>query len=290
MDLPFVGSDALDRGHVANKHQLRTRYRALFPDVYLTSAVPVPTLRQRTMAAWLWSGSSGVVAGLAAAALHGSKWVDDDEPIELVCRNARTPAGLVARRDTLAPGEVTRLGRMHVTTPERTAFDLARLRAEADAVARLDALCNATGLTVAGVRNLARNHRGVRGIRRVGPVLDLVDPGAQSPRETWLRLLLLRAGFPSPRTQLPVFHGGGRRPRYYLDLAWEEVMVAAEYDGDQHRADRERYGADIKRLEALTAMGWTMIRVVSGDRPADIVDRVRAAWAARSTTGAPSVR
>jgi hypothetical protein len=28
-------------------------------------------------------------------------------------------------------------------------------------------------------------------------------PGAQSPKETWLRLLLIQAGLPRPQTQIP---------------------------------------------------------------------------------------
>ena len=33
--MPFIGSEALRDGVVANKHQLRKRFRALYPDVYL---------------------------------------------------------------------------------------------------------------------------------------------------------------------------------------------------------------------------------------------------------------
>ncbi len=35
-----------------------------------------------------------------------------------------------------------------------------------------------------------------------------MDAGAQSPKETWLRLLLIDAGFPRPQTQIPVFDNG----------------------------------------------------------------------------------
>ena len=67
---------------------------------------------------------------------------------------------------------------------------------------------------------------------------DLVDEGAQSPKETWLRLLLIEAGFPRPQTQIPVLAPDGY-PRYYLDMGWPEFMVAVEYDGEQHRTDTE---------------------------------------------------
>jgi hypothetical protein len=71
MDEPFIGSEALRDGTVANKHQLRTAFCALYPDVDLPVGVS-PTLAQRTAAAWLWTRRRGVIAGLAASAMHGS--------------------------------------------------------------------------------------------------------------------------------------------------------------------------------------------------------------------------
>src|SRR6185312_11553858 len=57
----------------------------------------------------------------------------------------------------------------------------------------------------------ARRSRQCRPLRTA---LDLFDPGAQSPRETWLRFLLIREGFSPPRTQIPVLSPDGLR-RYY---------------------------------------------------------------------------
>jgi len=70
---PFIGSEALAAGRL-NRHGLRTHYRAVYPDVYVPGQLSL-RLDQRTIAAWLWSGRRGVVAGAAAAALHGAKWV-----------------------------------------------------------------------------------------------------------------------------------------------------------------------------------------------------------------------
>ena len=111
--------------------------------------------------------------------------------------------------------------------------------------------------------------------------LELIDGGAQSPKETWLRLLLLRAGFPPPRTQIPVRNEWGWAEAY-LDLGWEDIKVAAEYDGDHHRSSRTQYVKDIRRLEMLERRGWIVIRVVAEDGVAHIVDRVRRARASRA--------
>lgn len=271
---PFVGSEALSRG-VLKRHQLRAGFRAVFPDVYIRKDDPL-ALRQRAAAAWLWSHRQGVVAGLTAAALQGSKWVPDDAPIELIWPNARPPRGVQTYDMRLCAQEYRLLAGLPVTTPERTAFDLGRQPPIGAAVARLDALARATGIAPADVADIAGRHRGARGLRQLERVLGLVDPGAQSPKETWLRLLLIRAGLPRPRTQIPVLgHDGG--PAYYLDMGWEDVMVAVEYDGEQHRVDRWQYARDVRRLEELSRLGWIVIRVIAGDRPADIVSRVREA-------------
>lgn len=257
---PFVGSEALAAGAL-NWYELRKHYRAIMPNVYLEKRVE-PSLRQRVAAAWLWSGRQAVIGGVAAAALHGAHWVDDDVPVELIWRNARPPRGVLTRHQLLLDGETQRLGSLTVSTPERTAFDLGRRGTVGQAVARLDALARATDFKVGDVEDLAARHPHTRGLRQLEAALDLTDPGAQSPKETWLRLLLISAGFPRPRTQIPV-PGSDGYPRYFLDMGWEHIMLAVEYDGDQHRTDRPQFVKDVERLEYIRSVGWTHIRVLA---------------------------
>jgi len=82
----------------------------------------VLTLEDRTIAAWLWSGREGVVKGLAASAMLGAKWVDDDIPIELNFGNHRPPTGVTTRNDTLLEPEIARYRGMAVTTTPGTSF------------------------------------------------------------------------------------------------------------------------------------------------------------------------
>lgn len=274
---PFIGSRALADG-VVTRHQLRTQYRAVFPNVSLPTGVQ-PSLMQRTVAAWLWSRRQGTIAGAAAAALHGARWIPDDVLIELVHSNARAPRGVLTRRERLLDGEVQTIGGRLVTTPERTAFDIGRRGAVRSAVARLDSLARATGFKIDEVLAIVECHRGSPGLRRLETALELVDAGAQSPRESYLRLLLIDAGFPRPQRQIPVLGADGI-PIAYLDLGWPELMVAVEYDGDQHHSDRRQFVKDIERLEKLERMGWIIVRVVAENRPAAIVQRVRDALAA----------
>jgi Protein of unknown function (DUF559) len=269
----FLGSEAVRQGELS-PYQLRSRFRSIYPDVYL-AAYSTPSLRQRSEAAWLRSGRRGVLAGLAAAAWHGSDWIDDDVPVELIWRNPHPPIGIVTRNQRIRDDEVTRVAGLPVTTVVRTAYDLGRLLPRGVAIARLDALARASPFSIEDVRLLIRRRTGARGLRQLRAALPLVDGGAASPKETWLRLLLIDAGLPAPTTQIPVHERW--RLVAVLDMGWETYKVAVEYDGDQHRTSRQQYVKDHRRLRTLEAMGWIVVRVIAEDRPADIVRRVRTA-------------
>src|SRR5262249_40835467 len=146
---PFIGSEAIADGAL-REHQLRARYRAVFPNVYAADG-PELTLHQRARAAWLWSQRRGVLMGLTAAGLHGAKWIDDDLPIELVASNARPPRGMRTHDLRICDEERMLLGDLPVTNPQRTAFDIGRRHPTRSTVARLDALLRATGIGLADV-------------------------------------------------------------------------------------------------------------------------------------------
>ena len=275
MPVPFLGSEAVASGRV-RKHELRGAFTAVFPDVYIPRGSEM-SQRERATAAWLWSRRDGVLAGLTASVLHGARYVEDSRPIELISPNRRPPRGIRTHKATLGTDESTVRWGLPMTTPERTAFDLGRSGGLGAAVARLDALGNATGLSAAAVRDVAQRHKGARGVRQLDDVLDRYDAGAQSPWETWLRLLLIEEGFPRPRTQIPVVSADGRR-RYYLDMGWEELKLAVEYDGDQHRVDPVQFAHDIARAEDLDELEWTLVRVVKRNTVDDIVRRVSRAY------------
>jgi hypothetical protein len=132
--------------------------------------------------------------------------------------------------DRIEEDEICVIDGMRVTTPARTALDLASRYPTGIAVAAIDALAQATDLKIADIELLMQRYRGRRGIRSARTAVDLVDGGAQSPKETWLRLLLIRAGFPRPQTQIPVRDEFGRIIAY-LDLdgttSWSPLSTTA---------------------------------------------------------------
>lgn len=278
----FLGSDAV-AGGALTRGQLRWNYRRIHHNVYLPKNAS-RSLRDNISGAWLWSGNRGIVAGRAAAALHGAKWVDEFTPIEIIGPLNHPPPGIIVRRERIGTEDVVDLDGLPVTSLARTAFDLARHLPRGLAVSHLDALSAATGVTAAEVTPLIANHRGARGVRSCRTALSLMDGGAQSPKESWLRLVLVDAGLPRPATQIRVTDG---RLVAYLDMGWEQQMVAVEYDGEHHRTDRSQYVKDIWRAEMVSRLGWTVIRVINEDRPNLIVQRAREALARRAAPRLP---
>jgi hypothetical protein len=63
-----------------------------------------------------------------------------------------------------------------------------------------------------------------------------------------------------------------------LDMGWDAVKIAADYEGDHHRTDRRRFNQDIRRAEAIAELGWIDVRVTAEDTPGGIIGRVSAAW------------
>ena len=255
-------------------YQLRTRCRRVLQDVYVPKDF-VLTADSRARAAWLWCGGEAVLGRMSAAAVHGTKWLDGNRPAELIRTNRHGPAGLLLHTWELLESETVVVRGMSCTTPERTAFDIGRTLHVDTAVPILDALMRATRLKAANVLVLADGRPGHRGVRRLREAVALADPGAESPQESRLRLLLCRAGVPRPETQIE-FRDDYGAPRIRIDMGWPQWRVAVEYDGVQHWADRRQRSWDIERIAILEAMGWTVIRVSAEmlDRPNVIVERV----------------
>ncbi len=279
MHEPFIGSEALAAGQLT-PYQLRTRFVALHQDVYVGKERPLDPV-MRAKACWLRSRRRGVLTEFSASALHGARWIDPARPAAIIDSNRRPAAGVQVREECIDDDEICVIDGMRVTTPARTAIDLARRHPLNLAVAAIDALGQAVELKPADVELLVDRYQGRRGIGRARAALALFDCGAQSPKETWLRLLVIRAGLPRPQTQIAVRNDWGFVDAY-LDMGWEDVKVAVEYDGDQHRTDRRQYVKDIHRLEMLQRRGWIVVRVIAEDHPSDVLRRVNAALARRA--------
>jgi hypothetical protein len=88
-------------------------------------------------------------------------------------------------------------------------------------------------------------------------LLCLGSGKAESPQESRLRLLVIRAGFPAPVLQHEILNLTGS-VLYRLDLAWPALRIALEYDG--HEAHENRESEDAERDRRMAARGWLVIR------------------------------
>ena len=281
MGEPFIGSEAVAAGTLIKKSALRSQYQAIPGRLRQSGRRTDAALRAH--AGWLWSRRRGVVAGLSAAALHGSKWIDATRDRgHLLHGNRHSCRPKIMAVIALSEDEIAVVDGVPVTTPapNRTRSRMLVSDRRSGRCHRRTRSCRLTSKfpTLSCSRSVIRaaRHHGAAPCARI-----LLMLGAQSPKETWLRLVLVDAGLPRPQTQIPV-HDDFGDVIAYLDMGWEGIKVAVEYDGDQHRNDRRQYNWDIRRLESLERLGWTVVRVVAGDRPADIVRRVRSALARRA--------
>ena len=113
----------------------------------------------------------------------------------------------------------------------------------------------------------------------------LVRSGSESPQESRLRLLIVRAGLPEPETNVDLGDDWFFIGRVDLYLrAWN---VAVEYEGDQHRIDPQIFARDLNRQEAPAASGVLVLRVAKGHlrRPREVARRVLAALVSRGYDG-----
>lgn len=254
----IVATEALATGDLTRRDLMR-RYNKIHRNVYAPAGLELTAL-DRAHAAWLWSGRKAMLAGHSAAALLGVKWIPPDAPVELA--RVRRPAarGIHVYSGHIEDDEVCEINGISCTTAARTAYDLGRRLPLETGVIRIDALLNATKVSIGQVDSIKQRYPGARGIRQLRVTLDLADGGAESPRETRLRLALVQSGIARPVTQIPVTNEWGRVVRR-IDMGWPEWKVGAEYDGEQHWTDPERHAGDIERLEFLAAKGWLIVRV-----------------------------
>lgn len=89
-----------------------------------------------------------------------------------------------------------------------------------------------------------------------------VRPGVRSPRETRLRLLIVRAGLPEPEVNWVLRDGSGARVAE-LDLAYPRWRVAPEYDGRVHADNPAQFAKDADRWDLIRALGWDHVRVLN---------------------------
>ena len=206
MSRPFRGSIAVAAGLLSEKQLRSPTWRQLYRDVYVRSDVEL-THDLWCRAAGLVLPATAVIGGASAAHVHGADVAGRGAPVEVVSsEHMRRRAHMVVLRASLGDGDVANVCGLRVTSPVRTAFDLARGRPLDEAVVAIDALLVRRLVSLADIAAYAdAGHRSWRGVHRLPDVLALAAGGAESPMETRLRLRLVQAGLPAPALQHRVY-------------------------------------------------------------------------------------
>lgn len=174
-------------------------------------------------------------------------------------------------RAPLAPDEVTTLEGLRCTTLARTVVDVARDRDFIEAVMVADAALHA-GLDPEELQRVLARMRRWPGVDAARRVIGFADKRAESPYESWTRVLLDRMGLPTPELQHEVFNAHGELVAR-LDFALLEIKLGIEYDGhgkydELARADLspgQVFAKEKNRDRELVALGWQMLHLDRDD-------------------------
>lgn len=116
--------------------------------------------------------------------------------------------------------------------------------------------------TLEDLAAVVRGHRGRRGAKSLASALPSIRRGPQSPRETLLRLALVRHGLPEPVVQPEILTAEGVR---HPDLGYLEERVLVEYHGDGHRTSRAQWLEDLRRRQLFDDAGYRVFEVAAGE-------------------------
>ncbi|GAA4175025.1 DUF559 domain-containing protein [Gryllotalpicola koreensis] len=198
----------------------------------------------------------------------------------------RAPRGRNVRGHSTSFGTIVTIGDLRVHDPAETWCELAPFLTVDELIQAGDALlsdfrrpplCSPERLASA-VKDYGDRKESVR-LRVALPQLRL---RVWSPRESWVRLILLRSGFPEPELNADIFDELGRRVAIG-DFVYWRFKVLIEYEGEPHDKPKQSI-IDVDRFNELSALGWTIVRIKKHHRPSEISQMVARALSARGWT------
>lgn len=264
----FIGSHAVAEGAVTRRQLQSGLYRRLMRNVYADPGLGADH-RLYARGAMLVMPDNAVLGGRSAAAWYDAPFASAQDPVLVVApvdSTWRGPRGVRVHRREVRPQEVRVIddaeGVLRLTTPLRTAWEIAALESIPTAVGLLDAMVRAEHLGREQLERMVVDGRGRWGSRRVAKVVPLVDGRSQSPPESWVRVACVRAGLPKPVPQFVVRAAG--RWLGEVDLAWPEHRLIVEYEGPHH-FDELQIRKDDRRYARFVAAGWRVIRLSAVD-------------------------
>ncbi|MGY1715935.1 hypothetical protein ACI78R_15840 [Geodermatophilus sp. SYSU D01106] len=184
--------------------------------------------------------------------------------------------------------EVVHVRGFAVTSPARTAVDLARALSFEQAVVLLDAALAAGRCTAGELAEALDRSHGRPGVRSAARAVSFADRRSESVGESRSRVLLDRLGLQPTGLQHTVHTTDGVRIGR-TDFVWEHRRVVGEFDGRVKYGRLLRPGQDPgdavfeekRREDAIRDEGWGVVRWTWGElgNPVRLGERVRRALA-----------
>ncbi len=191
----------------------------------------------------------------------------------------RSVGNVRVHRADLPEGHTAMQGHLLVTSPARTALDIARTASLPQALICIDAVMRSRvigstpphlnpRLAVRDPRMRASAREELEslladmqrwpGISVARRAVSLGDPAAESPLESESRGVFAESLLPLPECGVPVEGADGQV--YWVDMLWREQRVIGECDGAMKYADPQALYREKLRQEALERAGWRVIR------------------------------
>lgn len=274
---PFTLAQARDCG--IDRHVLAgRRFRRLFSGVYVCADTPLD-LNAWLEAAFLIAPPDSIATGLTGLRCRG---------IDI---GPRWPLHLATTSDTRVRRPRIRINRLATLPPNdgRLATPPGCFVAACGYVDLLDAVTIGDWLLHRGVARadldaaVAASHgHGVTLARRA---MTLVRERVESPRETYVRLMLVLAGLPEPKCNPNLGSSAAFIGR--ADLAYLAYRLIVEYDGRFHGEEEDNWDDDLDRVDDFADAEWAHIRVTARRlrRPRAMVMRIYRRLTQRGFTG-----
>ena len=264
---PFTVAEA----RTAGLGRRRTRALDLVSPCYgvrATAATPDSSLKRVHALAAV---TGAIVSHLSAAVLWGfplPQALENLAVIHLTSRPGQRAVrhkNVVGHQQALEPEEIVTGVRVSCTSPLRTWFDLAGILSLDEMVVAGDFLLRRRNplTTIDTLDAYLARKQGKAGYRSAMRARSLISAGTDSPKETELRLLLIRHGLPEPGINVPMFDETGgwiQDP----DLSYEQERIAIQYDGGHHLLPAQIF-SDRRRDKAFEAAGWTVLVLTKDD-------------------------
>lgn len=246
----------------------------------------------RTSAVARTAGTDVVLSHITAALVHGAPtWDLPLTDVHLTRRDGRAgrrEAGVRQHRSALGEDDVTTVNGWTVTSPARTACDVATLTDVEHTKVIMDDLLHRGLTTHEELVSALKSALHTPGSLGTDLAVRLADGRIESVGESRCHYLFWRFGLPEPIPQLTV-HAPDGRCLGDVDFGWPGLQTFVEFDGlgkygkllkedetveDVLRRERKR------ESDICAATGWVCIRVTWSDlaNPLQLIAKVRSAF------------